>query len=115
MTSTLQSLPTLVVAAQTEMDEAQAPQIYRLKKKFAVVRFDLGKKGQIVFLEEGVELRVIGPSCLRGCFEVTDEIELYNIFKVDLLGPWSAPIQPPLSKSNQLKPVRHLAVLGATA
>jgi hypothetical protein len=69
--------------------------VYRLKKRFAVVHFDAETKGRIVFLPQGTELRVVGPSRLSECLEVLSENQRYNIFKVDLLGPWAVPIGEP--------------------
>jgi hypothetical protein len=50
---------------------ASAGQAYRTKKSFVAVHFDPGGKGEIVFLPEGVMLRITGPSsCLGDGFEV---------------------------------------------
>jgi hypothetical protein len=68
--------------------------VYRIEKPLAAVHFDLAAKGQIIFLPKGAELRVVGPSCVTGCFEVLCEERLYNIFEADLLGPWSVPRKP---------------------
>jgi hypothetical protein len=120
MTNTVASLTTLSLAAQMEKGQSQAPVAYRIRKGFAVVQFDLAARGRIVFLPEGAELCLIGASCLRECFEVTHENQHYNIFKVDLLGPWSLPITPPPLKptpikSSGIKPIGTLAALGACA
>jgi hypothetical protein len=80
-------------------DEAQPIREFRIRKAFAVVQFEQPGKGRIVFLPEGAELRVIGPSCVCECFEVRCKNLLYNIFKADLLGPWSNPI-----RCNPMKP-----------
>ncbi len=93
-----------------EGGEAQASAVYRTRKCFAVVHFEHAGKGRIVFLQEGAELRLIGPSCLSECFEVAHGNQLYNIFKVDLLGSWSAQIKP-----SRITPIRSLAAVGACA
>ena len=72
--------------------KAPAAQMYRIRKAFAVVYFEPAGQGRIVFLPEGAELRIIGPSCLYKCFEVLYENRLYNMFKADLLGPWANPV-----------------------
>jgi hypothetical protein len=83
------------------------PQQYRLRKCLSVVQFDQTAKGRVVFLPEGTELCVVGPSRLRGCLEVLRGRQLYNIFKVDLLGPRfasveskSAPVEAKSEESN---------------
>jgi hypothetical protein len=92
-------------------EESQAPstRAYRTRKSFAVVHFEPAGRGRIVFLPEGAEVRVVGPSRVCECFEVAFENQLYNIFKVDLLGPWASPI-----KASRIKPARALA-MGACA
>jgi hypothetical protein len=67
--------------------------VYRLRKCFAVVQFDLEAKGRIVFLPEGADLRVVGPSAVCKCVEVLCGSQRYNIFEEDLLGPWSMPVR----------------------
>jgi hypothetical protein len=91
--------------------ESQAPSTpaYRTRKSFAVVHFEPAGSGRIVFLPEGAEVRVVGPSRVCECFEVTFQNQLYNIFKVDLMGPWATPIKP-----SRSKPIRTLAI-GACA
>ena len=74
-----------IFGTQFEKNEDQAPRVYRIEKSFATVHFDVGAKGQIVFLPEGSELCIVGASRLAGCFEVLCGEQLYNIFKVDLL------------------------------
>ena len=91
---TLASSTTIICGAPFEKTESPAARVYRIKKAFAAVHFDQAGKGRIVLLQEGAELRVIGPSCLSECFEVMCENGLYNIFKVDLLGSWSSRIEP---------------------
>jgi hypothetical protein len=114
MTNAVVSLTTPILAALTER-EVPAPAAYRIRKGFAVVQFDGAAKGRIVFLPEGAELRLIGPSCLSKCFEVACETQRYNIFQADLLGPWSTLIQPIPMKPSRLKPIRTLASIGACA
>jgi hypothetical protein len=99
-----------IFGTQFEKNEDQAPRVYRIEKSFATVHFDVGAKGQIVFLPEGSELCIVGASRLAGCFEVLCGEQLYNIFKVDLKGPWSTlirpvPIQPAPSKPVSIKAV----------
>lgn len=93
MTNAVVSLTTPVPAAQFEKREAPVPDLYRIRKGFAVVQFDSDAKGRIVFLPEGAELRLVGPSPLRKCFEVACKDQLYNIFQEDLLGPWTTPLR----------------------
>jgi hypothetical protein len=125
MTSTLASLTTATCGLVSESSEAVSTRLYRLRKAFAAVQFDPAGRGRIVFLPEGAELCITGGSCVSECLEVMHEDQLYNIFKVDLLGPWSTPIKPtpikptPLKttslKTSRLKPMRGLAVVGACA
>ncbi len=93
MTNAVVSLTTPVLAPQFEKREAPVPDVYRIRKGFAVVQFDSEAKGRIVFLPEGAELRLVGQSLLRKCFEVACKDQLYHIFQEDLLGPWSTPIR----------------------
>jgi len=98
----------------------QGPQQYRLRKCLSVVQFDQTAKGRIVFLPEGTELRVVGPSRLSGCLEVPRGHQLYNIFKVDLLGPRSAPVEskpaPVEAKSEEFNGIDLVRVaVGACA
>jgi hypothetical protein len=93
---------------------------YRIRKSFAAVHFDQAAKGQIVFLPEGAELAIVGPSRLAGCFQVLCQDRLYNLFKEDVLGPWSTPVGPALVRSNPIapsliKPKRALAAEEACA
>jgi hypothetical protein len=110
MTNTAAPLTTLPLAALTEKEAAPAQRVYRLRKRFAVVQFDLQAKGRIVFLPEGAELRLIGGSS-RLCkgFEVVCKNEIYNIFQADLLGPWSMPLK------NSRRAVPHAKAMGACA
>jgi len=78
------------------------PQQYRLRKCLSVVQFDQTAKGRVVFLPEGTELCVVGPSRLRGCLEVLRGRQLYNIFKVDFASveSKSAPVEAKSGESN---------------
>jgi hypothetical protein len=61
-------------------------QTYRTKNSFVAVYFDPAGKGGIVFLPQGVKLRILGPSaCLNDGFKVLFGKEVYNVFKADLL------------------------------
>jgi hypothetical protein len=99
MTNAVVSLTTPALAAQFEDRQAPASQVYRMRdvyrirKGFAVVQFNSEAKGRIVFLPEGTELHLVGPSLLCKCFEVACKDQLYNIFQEDLLGPWSTPVR----------------------
>ena len=74
---------------------ASIGQAYRTNKSFVAVHFNPAGKGEIVFLPEGVMLRVTGPSsCLREGFEVVFDEQVYNIFKVDLLARCSQVVEP---------------------
>jgi hypothetical protein len=120
MTRTDASSTTIILGESIENREAPATRAYRLTKPFAAVHFEPAGKGRIVVLPEGAELRVNGPSSLCGCFEVMFENQLYNMFKIDLLGPWSTPIKATaikraLMKGNAIKPIRALAAVGACA
>lgn len=87
--------------------EVSARRIYRIRKRLAAVRFEQTGKGKIVFLPEGAELRLIGPSfCWRQGFEVIYQKQLYNIFKADLLGPWSTPIESSSTESSRSETTR---------
>jgi hypothetical protein len=95
MTSTVASSSTRIPGEPIETSEAPVTTpLYRTRKSFAVVHFEEAGKGRIVFLPEGAQVRVVGPSRLGKCYEVMFENQVYNIFKVDLLGPWSTPIEP---------------------
>ena len=92
-----------------------AGQTYRTKTSFVAVHFDQAGKGRIVFLPEGAEVHVIGPSCLCEYFEIMFEAQLYNIFKADLLGPRSTLIKPNPIKPDPIKPILALGTVGACA
>jgi|SRR5580704_14306334 hypothetical protein len=100
MTNLVTSLAARIPGTQFDTSHDQVTRVYRIRKSMAVVHFDLAAKGKIVFLPEGAELCVIGSSSVAGCFEVLCEKRLYNIFKADLLGVWSAPI-----KLRRIKPI----------
>jgi hypothetical protein len=87
MTHAVAPLTAILLAAPAESSEDQAPRVYRLRKSFAVVHFELSGKGRIVFLPEGAELKVVGSSRLSQCCEVLCENQLYSIFEADLSGP----------------------------
>jgi hypothetical protein len=76
--------------------------VYRLRKSFAVVHFEQPGKGRIVFLPEGAELHLAGPSLLSKCFEVVCDNLSYNIFAEDLFGAWSTPIKN--GRSGAMRP-----------
>jgi hypothetical protein len=104
MTNPVASLASIPLAAPAENREAQAPRVYRLMKPFAAVQFEAEKKGRIVFLPEGAEVRIAGPSVLCKGFEVVCENQRYNIFQEDLLGPWAIRV-----KNRPIRPVRAVA------
>jgi hypothetical protein len=114
MKRTVTSSTTMILGEPVEKGPAPAQQMFRLRKSFAAVHFEPAGKGRIAFLPQEAEVRVVGPSCLCDCFEVVFENQLYNIFKVDLLGPWSTTIEPKPVKPKPIKPTRALAV-GACA
>ena len=114
MTSTVSSSTMRIPGEPIEMSAAPVTPLYRTGKSFAVVHYEEAGKGRIVFLPEGAEVRVVGPSRLGKCYEVMFENQLYNIFKVDLLGPWSMPIEPAPVKPSRMRPIRALAA-GACA
>jgi hypothetical protein len=115
-TRTEASLATITPRETIEKSEAPVTPAYRLMKSFAAVHFEPAGKGRIVFLPEGADVHVIGPSRMGECFEVMFENRLYNIFRVDLFGPWSTPIPIKLSPIQPgLKPIRALAAMEACA
>jgi hypothetical protein len=98
----------------------QGQLLYRLRKPFSVVQFDQTAKGRIVSLPEGAELRVVGSSQLSGCLEVLWEHQRYNIFKIDLLGPWSSlvelsPVESRSPESSRIDSGRAVVAVGACA
>ncbi len=116
MIRTCASSITTFCSARAEMSEIPARRVYRLRKSFAVVHLEQTGKGRIVFLPRGAELRVIGSSyCLCEGFEVTYERQLYNIFKADLLGPWSDPIESNSIESSRSQTMRAERAVGACA
>ena len=115
MTRTDASSTTIILAESIEKSAARATRMYRLGKPFAAVHFEPAGKGRIVFLPEGAEVHVIGPSCLCEYFEIMFEAQLYNIFKADLLGPRSTLIKPNPIKPDRIKPILALTAEGACA
>jgi hypothetical protein len=109
MTSTVATSTTVIFDKLTEKSLRPATRAYRLRKSFAAVHFEAAAKGCIVFLPEGAEVRIVGPSSMAKCVEVMFENRLYNMFKVDLLGIWASP-----TKSSAIQPAKALAV-GACA
>jgi hypothetical protein len=109
MTNAVAPLTTIPLAAPLEMDEVEAPRVYRLRKSFAAVHFEPSGKGRIVFLPEGAVLQVVGPSRLAQCCEILRENQLYNMFEEDLLGPWSMRV-----KKRSVRPILA-AVVAACA
>jgi len=109
MTSTVAPSTAGIFDKLTEKSELPVTRAYRLRKSFAAVHFEEAGKGRIVFLPEGAQVRIVGPSSLCKCLEVMFENRLYNMFKVDLLGIWASP-----TKSSPIKPAKALAV-GACA
>src|ERR1700722_15570491 len=112
--------------ARAEGRGLPATRLYRISKSFAVVNLEQTGQGRIVFLPQGVELRVVGWSpCLGEGFEVEYKMQLYSIFKADLLGPWSNPIESNPMRSNPIEPnqkegsqshtVRAISAMGACA
>jgi hypothetical protein len=109
MTNTVAPLTTIPLAASDKNGLVQASLTYRLSKCFAAVQFEREAKGQIVFLPAGAELRMVGPSALCNCFEVAYQNQSYNIFKADLLGPWSMPFR------NSRRGMVRVKAMGACA
>ncbi len=94
MTSTVVPSTTRIFDKLTEKSKTPVPQVYWTKKTFAVVHFEPTGKGRIVVLPEGAEVRIVGPSRIGKCFEIVFDDQLFNIFRVDLLGPWATQIMP---------------------
>jgi hypothetical protein len=114
MATTAAASTTLTLGALIEESELPATRLFRLGKSFAAVHFLHAGKGRIVFLPEGAEVRIIGPSCVCECFEVMFENHPYSVFTVDLLGPWSMPIKPKPTQPTPAKPTR-MKPIGALA
>jgi hypothetical protein len=110
MTQPVASSTLRILNTQFENNDGQAARVYRIQKALPAVHFDRAAKGQIVFLPQGAELCVVGPSSLAGCLEVLCEERLYNIFKADLLGVWSVPVRP-----RRRKPIQSLRAVGVYA
>ena len=93
MTNAVVPSPTNTLTFALEKGEAEIPQIYRLRKSLAAVQLQETGKGRIVFLPEGAELWITGSSRFDRCCEVAYKDERYHIFRIDLLGPWSARVK----------------------
>jgi hypothetical protein len=116
MTRTYASSITIFRSARAEERDVPARRVYRISKSFAAVHFEQTGKGRIVFLPAGAKLSVVGSSsCLCEGFEVMYERQLYNIFKADLWGPWSMPIESSSIESSRRKTIRAIPVAGACA
>jgi hypothetical protein len=79
-----------------------ACRVYRLKRHFMAVHFDTGTNGRIALLPKGAELEVVGISCLPDRLEVRCEGRRNSVFEVDLLGPWSKPVEAIRHKTAQV-------------
>jgi hypothetical protein len=116
MTITVAPSITRCRRALAEDSEVPATTVYLIRKSFPAVHFEKNGKGRIVFLPEGAVLRVIGLAPrLREGFEVIYERQLYNVFKADLLGPWSNPIESSHIETTRRKTMRAIAARGACA
>lgn len=98
-------------------DENQVPgaQVYRSRKRFAAVQVDAQGTGQIVFLAEGAELRVVGPSRVGGCLEVLCGRQRYHMFKVDLWGAGCIQMEAKPSKRRHIESARATVAVRAYA
>lgn len=114
MTVTTNALTTLTFVAPNQ-SEGRGEEAYRLAKSFATVQFDQAAKGRIVYLQEGAELRVVGLSRVEGCLEVLCKGQIYSMFEIDLLGPWSQRIERRPLKSRRIKPGQTSLAVGACA
>lgn len=116
MTKTYASSITIFRNARAEKRDVPASQVYRINKSFAAVHFEQTGKGRIVFLPRGAKLSVVGASsCLCEGFEVMYERQLFSIFKADLLGPWSNPIESNPIESIRRETLQAIPVVGACA
>ena len=80
-------------------------QAYRTEKRCVALRFNPEGKAAIVFLPQGVIVRVIQPSsCVREGFEVVFEKQVYNLFKVDLLARCDKISEPKRARSHTAWP-----------
>jgi hypothetical protein len=80
-------------------------QAYRTEKRCVALRFNPEGKTAIVFLPQGVIVRVIQPSsCVREGFEVVFGKEVYNVFKVDLLTRCGKISEPRRARSRTTAP-----------
>jgi len=93
MTSPAISAAGIFLAPEKRSRAFPANRVYRLEKQFMAVHFDRGGNGQIALLPEGSELEVVGISCIPDCLEVRFEGRRCSVFEVDLLGPWSKPVE----------------------
>jgi hypothetical protein len=110
MTITVAPSITRCRRALVEASEVPATTVYLIRKSFPAVHFEKNGKGRIVFLPEGAVLRVIGLAPrLREGFEIIYDRQLYNIFKADLLGPWSNPIESSQIETTRSKTMRAIA------
>jgi hypothetical protein len=111
-----QSLLTRPRRARAEESKLPATRLYRINKSFAVVHLEETGQRRIVFLPQGGEVRLVGWSrCLGEGFEVEYKMQIYSIFKADLLGPWSHPIGSHPIASNQKEASEEHAVQGIRA
>jgi hypothetical protein len=89
-----------------DKNDAYVGRVYRIvATSLAAVQFDSAAKGNIVFLTEGAEIRVVGSSSLSGCVEVMCENCTYNIFKADLAG----------TRARRIQPIRAVSAMRASA
>ena len=95
-------MPRIFLAPKKRSEAIPANRVYRLKKQFMAVHFDRGGNRQIALLPEGSELEVVRISCLPDCLEVRCEGRRYSVFEVDLLGPWSKPVEAIRHKTAQV-------------
>lgn len=116
MTRTYASSIKTCRSPRTEEIEAPAARVYRIRKSFAAVHFEHTGKGRIVFLPQGAKLSVVGSSsCFREGFEVMYERQLYHIFKADLLGSWSSPMESSPSESGRCETRQNSPAVRACA
>lgn len=106
---------TKVMLVAPHRNKDQDSQVYRLRKCFAAVQFDAEAKGRIVFLPQGAQVCVVGSSRLGGCLEVLCGRQRYSMFKVDLWGPWSDPMESKPAKSHRIDSGRAAVAVGACA
>jgi hypothetical protein len=109
------NVSTKVMLVAPNGNNGQDSRTYRLRKCFAAVQFDAEAKGRIVFVPEGAEVSVVGSSRLGGCLEVLWGCQRYSMFQVDLLGPWSAPMESKPARSRRIDSGRVAVAVGACA